>query len=96
MNTVPLMGSSLMVDSSLFQTIVKNKSKVILALDEDVEKKACTIGKKFLQYGVETYKIEVSPYGDVGNMPKGEFLLRYENADRVNESYLLRNRMRSL
>tara|TARA_B100000131_G_scaffold148855_1_gene144556 strand:+ start:237 stop:1175 length:939 start_codon:yes stop_codon:yes gene_type:complete len=90
-NAVPLLGSTLREDSALFQEIVKNDTAIYLALDPDAEKKAMDLVKKFLKYDIEIYKIDVAPYGDVGEMSKEEFSRRKQSAAFINSSnYLLR------
>ena len=96
MNTVPILGSSLREDSQLFQEIVKNDTPVYLALDPDAEKKAMRLIKKLLQYDVEVYKINISPYADVGEMSKDIFEQRKKDAVRMDTSNYLLRRINSI
>ena len=96
MNTVPILGSSLREDSQLFQEIVKNDTPVYLALDPDAEKKAMRLIKKLLQYDVEVYKINISPYADVGEMSKDIFEHRKKDAVRMDTSNYLLRRINSI
>lgn len=90
-NSVPLLGSTLREESALFQEIVQNDTPVYIALDPDAEKKAMQIIEKLLKYDIEVYKIEVDPYGDVGEMTKEEFAKKKQSAAFINSSnYLLR------
>jgi len=89
-NSVPILGSVLRENSKLFQEIVKHDTPVYVALDPDAEKKALRLIKQLLEYGIELYKIDISPYGDVGEMFREEFNRRKEKAMLMdNDSYLL-------
>ena len=89
-NSVPILGSILRENSKLFQEIVKHDTPVYVALDPDAEKKALRLIKQLLEYGIELYKIDISPYGDVGEMFREEFNRRKEKAMLMdNDSYLL-------
>jgi DNA primase len=89
-NAIPLLGSTLRESSTLFQTIVKSGNRVFMALDEDASKKARSISRLLLKYGVEVYEIDTSGVEDVGEMTKDEFKSRKENASFVEkDNYLL-------
>ena len=89
-NSVPILGSVLRENSKLFQEIVKHDTPVYIALDPDAEKKALRLIKQLLEYGIELYKIDIAPYGDVGEMFRDEFRRRKENAMLMdNNSYLM-------
>lgn len=85
MNAVPILGSSLREDSKLFQEIVKWDTTVYVALDPDAEKKTIALIKNLMLYGVEVYKIDVTGYKDIGEMPKEEFKKRKENSSKFTE-----------
>ena len=79
-----------MQSSQLFQKIVRNDTPVYIALDPDASKKEDSLIKKFLNYGVEVYKIDISPYNDVGEMTRDEFMIRKSQAIHVEEDiYML-------
>ena len=89
-NSVPILGSVLRENSKLFQEIVKHDTPVYIALDPDAEKKALRLIKQLLEYGIELYKIDIAPYGDVGEMFRDEFRRRKESAMLMdNNSYLM-------
>ena len=89
-NAIPLLGSTLRENSALFQAIVKNGNRVFLALDEDASKKTRSIASLLLKYGVEVYEIDTSGVEDVGEMSKGDFQRRKNNASIVEkDNYLL-------
>jgi len=92
-NSIPLLGSTLREESVLFQKIVGYDSTVYLALDPDANKKENEILKKLINYGVETYKIYVDPYKDVGDMPHEEFLKRKEQASLITYDTLLQKEL---
>ena len=89
-NSVPLLGSTLTERSKLFHEIVKNDTPIYLALDPDAKRKTDKITKLLLKYDVQTYNVNVSPYGDVGEMSKEEFLTRKHSAEVLTlDDYLL-------
>ena len=86
-NAVPLLGSQLNEKSILFQKIIKHNPRVYIALDPDAEKKSAKLIKKMLSYGIDLYKIEITPYTDVGEMPRSEFLVRKGAAKPMSSSF---------
>ena len=89
-NAVPLLGSTLRENSFLFQKLVKKKTKIYLALDEDAAKKSRAIAVLLKRYGLDVYKIDTSGFEDVGEMSKKEFEVRKMNASFVcGDDYLL-------
>ena len=64
-----MLGSSLRSDHALFQTIVKNQTPVILALDSDMIDKTYSIAKDLTSYGVQVKILNLGHYHDVGSMP---------------------------
>ena len=89
-NAVPLLGSTLREGSALFEALVKNNARVLLALDADAERKSRSIARLLSYYGVETYAIDTTGFEDVGAMSKEEFNNRKNNATIVEkDNYLL-------
>ena len=89
-NSVPLLGSTLNENSSLFHKIVKNDTPVYLALDSDAEKKQDSLIRLFLKYDIEVHKVDIDPFNDVGEMSKEEFLSRKQSAVFLSsDNYLL-------
>ena len=89
-NAIPILGSTLRKNSRLFQMIADKGVAVYLALDPDAEKKSLHIAKSLLEYGVEVFRIDVSPYKDVGEMTKEQFQYRKRKAEMVsNDTFLL-------
>ena len=89
-NSIPILGSTLRKDSKLFQKIADKGVSVYLALDPDAEKKSLHIARSLLEYGIEVYKVDVSPYKDVGEMTKEQFQYRKKKAEIVsNDTFLL-------
>lgn len=90
-NSVPLLGSTLRENHTLFKEIVKNDSPVYIALDPDASKKELLIISLLLKYDIEVYKIDVAPYGDVGEMSKAVFKERKREATFINPAdYMFR------
>ena len=79
-NAVPILGSTLRADSRLFKQIVQHDTPVYVAMDADAEKKAMNLIKKLLTFDIELYKVDISPYSDVGEMSRGEYLERKKAA----------------
>jgi len=92
-NSVPLLGSTLTETSPLFQKIVGNDTAVYLALDSDASKKANKIIKLFLKYDIELFRIDCSPYNDVGEMPKHVFKDKKQTAVFLNSNNYLLNKV---
>lgn len=72
-NAIPLLGSSLMENSYIFQTIVKNKDTVYVALDKDARNRQIQIMDLFLAYGLTVFDVRVAPFKDVGEMTQATF-----------------------
>jgi hypothetical protein len=88
-NAIPILGSSLHENSKLFKEIVRHDTPIYIALDADAEKKCMKLIKKLLTFGVELYKIDISPYSDVGEMSKQEYAERMAAAKLMDsQSYL--------
>ena len=95
-NAVPLLGSLLSKNSKLFVTILEHKTVVYLALDADAISKKCDMAKDFIAHNIECYDVDVAPFHDVGEMTKEDFRVRFENAVRFDENYMLNLRMKNL
>ena len=91
-NSIPILGSTLKENSKLFQKIVKNNSTVYLAFDQDAKKKELSLSKKFLEYGIQVYKVDVAPFNDVGEMTQQQFVEHKKEASIVDMTdYLYQN-----
>ena len=96
-NAIPILGSTLRVDSKLFQAIALNDTPVYLALDADAEKKARRIVSSMLEYDIELYKIDVQGCEDVGSMSKEVFINRLNNAAPIEyDTYFLMDQIRRI
>lgn len=73
-NAVPLLGSSLSLDSRLFKRIIENQTPVYLCLDQDAKEKQFTIAEKLIKYGIEVKIVDIGNAKDVGSMDSVEFL----------------------
>jgi DNA primase len=92
-NAVPLLGSTLREETKLFQKIVNYETPVYMALDPDATKKENEIIRKLINYGVETYKIDILPYKDAGEMSKKEFQKRKQDAKLMTYETLLQQEL---
>jgi DNA primase len=89
-NAVPILGSTLRTDSDLLRKIVRNDTPCYIALDPDAASKERRIIQTLLRYDVELYKIDVTGYDDVGEMPKSIFQGRKKTAKFIDrDNYLL-------
>tara|TARA_E500000331_G_C17257527_1_gene713750 strand:- start:2159 stop:2965 length:807 start_codon:yes stop_codon:yes gene_type:complete len=89
-NAIPLLGSTLRENSHIFQKIVDNCDKVYIALDQDAKQKEFKIGKLFMKYGVDIYRVDTSGFGDVGEMDKKTFQARKKTAEVLSlDDYLV-------
>ena len=95
-NSVPLLGSTITENSTLFKEIVRNDSPVYLALDSDAKSKSNKLVSLFLKYDIEIYNIDVMPYDDVGEMSKEEFRIRKKSADFMTADNHLVNRINNI
>jgi DNA primase len=88
-NAIPLLGSTLSEDSLLFKRIMQYRPNVILALDSDAIVKSKKIYDKLSSLGINVFRMSISGYNDVGEMPKEVVRRRIEGVMGDNElSYL--------
>jgi DNA primase len=95
-NATCLLGSSLTEGMKLFQEIVKNKTDVILALDDDAYDKAIKIAKNLSEYDINVKILNTSIAEDVGDMTTSQFKQIYQEAKEISETDMLLNKIRSL
>lgn len=95
-NAIPLLGSTFREDSYTLKQLVVNNAKVYLALDPDAKDKEDKIKKILLAYGLEVYKINVSPFKDIGEMSKEIFLERKLCAKRVTNDSIIEEMLMSM
>ena len=88
-NSIPLLGSTLNQKSNLFKKIVYYEPDVYIALDPDAEKKASQLIENLIQYDLNLYKIDVSGFGDVGEMTKEQFEEAKKEAQHISDDWVL-------
>ena len=96
---IPLNGSTLRIESKLFQNLVRHDPKVYLALDDNTEmdrKKTSAIAGHLMRYGVETYLINLHGYEDIAEMPRDVLEIRKQRATVMSTDNYLLQRVRSL
>lgn len=96
---IPLLGSTLRIESKLFQSLVRNATRVFLALDDNTVsdlRKASAIAESLMAYGIETCPISTYGYHDVAEMPRGILLERKMQAGVADRDEFLYRRIRSL
>ena len=84
-NAIPLLGSTLKERSLLFQKICEKRPKVFLALDEDAKEKEQLIAKSLIEQGVDVSLIPISPFSDIGEMPRSIIEQRKQKAELVSQ-----------
>jgi hypothetical protein len=73
-NVVPLLGSDLNEQSSLFNSILVHGTPIAIALDGDMwETKTLKAAKKLADYDIDVVLIDTRFYGDPGSMTKEQF-----------------------
>lgn len=92
-NVVPILGSSLSLESKLFFEIVKNNTICYIGLDPDVFLKELKIIESLLLYGIKIFKIQVKPFKDIGEMSKEEFQKRKNESIEINQEKFLLYKM---
>ena len=95
-NSIPLLGSTLREDSSIFKTIVSKCEKIFIALDPDAKQKEQQIMSLLTSYGIDVFKIKINPHKDVGEMPREEFIKRKKEAILIDSKNDLEYFIRSL
>tara|TARA_B000000557_G_scaffold256655_1_gene249073 strand:+ start:266 stop:1228 length:963 start_codon:yes stop_codon:yes gene_type:complete len=95
-NATCLLGSALNEDMLLFQQIVKNKTKINLALDSDVYHKTIKIAKLLSQYDVEVDILDTRGSEDVGDMSFEKFNEVLNNKKTYKEEDSLLSKIRAL
>ena len=95
-NATCLLGSSLTENMKLFHEIVKNKTEVILALDDDAYDKAIKIAKNLSVYDINVKILNTSIAEDVGDMSTTQFKEVYNEAKEISETDMLLSKIRSL
>jgi len=93
---IPLLGSTLRIESKLFQNLVRHNPRVYLALDKDADYKASRIAQNLMKYGVETYLVNTNGYEDIAEMPRDVLEIRKQRATVMNTDNYLFQRIRSL
>ena len=93
---IPILGSTVRVDSRLFQKIVRYHPRTYVALDSDAKDKAFVIADNLMNYDIEVYSLDTSGYEDIADMPKDVLLERKRIAVRMNSNNFLLGRIRSL
>ena len=95
-NSVPLLGSTMTENSLLLRKLIESDSTVYLALDPDVYEKELKIMKLLLDFEVEVFKVDLSGFNDLGEMPKNEFSLRKKKAVPILQQDLFELTARNL
>ena len=95
-NATCLLGSSLTEDMRLFQEIVKNKTVINLALDEDAYYKAINIATLLSDYDITVNILDTRGNEDVGDMTREYFSSILEKAKQFKKEDVLLNKIKQL
>lgn len=96
-NAIPILGSTLRENSTVFKHIIKHDPAIYIGLDPDAEKKAEKLIKDLLHYDAEVYKINIPNGFDIGDMSHEQFLDIKKNAKLIkNTDYFLLNKIMSI
>ena len=83
-NSTCLLGSALNENSILFYKIVKNRTPIVLLLDNDAKQKAMKIAKLLSSYSIDV-RLNFPNDGDIGDCTKAQ--VEHLIAESVNYSY---------
>lgn len=80
-NATCLLGKTLETNYRLFQEIIRHETPVLLALDNDAQKRQLKIAKMFAEYDIPVRLFEVPKnLKDVGEMTKQQFIAQAKGA----------------
>lgn len=92
-NSAPMLGSDLDERHELFNQILVNDTPVLLAMDGDMwHTKTPKVYKKLSEYDVDVKVVDVRPWGDPGNMSRGEMEQAVSDAKKLTweENFMTR------
>ena len=89
-NSTCLLGSKLSRKSRLFGKIIKNKTPVLIALDQDMRLESHKIARSLSSFGCCVRMFKNTSHGDVGDMTKEEF----KRMSRASEVWTPEDRLR--
>ena len=95
-NSTCLLGSTLTEDMILFQSIIKNRTPVNLALDSDAYSKSLKIAKLLYSYDIDVNIVDTRGKEDVGDMDREYFLEKLNNSKRYSYNDNLLSKIRML
>lgn len=94
-NVVPLLGSSLNEQSTLFNSIIAHGTPIDLALDADMlETRALSIAEKLIEYDIDVRIVDVRPFADPGKMTKEQFAQKREESKEFSWTDTFSTRLR--
>ena len=92
-NSIPLLGSTLSSNSMLFEKIVSESSKVVIAFDREKKaiERANNISRTLNEHGIFVRQVDLrrTKYGDMGEMTK-EVAERFINDAKPFDSIMSR------
>ena len=85
-NSIPVLGSSLSENSSLFRKLASSGTSIYFAFDPDASTKQASLIQKFLEFDIDCHEIDIRPYKDAGEMTKKQFSERKASARQITQS----------
>lgn len=98
-NATAVLGSELSGNYKLFQKILKHKTPVLLAFDNEpkAQKKQMRIANTLNEFDISVRILEMPTEGlDVGELTSNEFNVLRKNANIYSEEYSLRRKIKSI
>lgn len=97
-NSTCLLGSSLNKNMKLFQEIVKNNTKVYLALDDDAYDKMVKIARNLSEFDIDVniLNTKIENNKDIGDISREQFNKLYNESKKYHENDSLLSKIRNI
>lgn len=92
-NAIPILGSYIAASSKLFQKIVKNKTPITMALDQDAIQKSSRVMNNLCSYGIDVKFVRFPDNRDVADIGEEEFQKLLKNATKWDYNESLRTKI---
>lgn len=94
-NSIPVLGSTLSKKSRLFTQLTSHRSTVIVAFDDDAEKKSHEVCQKLHRAGCATYQVKVTG-GDLGSRTKEDVREVLRTASKWSQEDLITHKIANI
>lgn len=95
-NATCLLGSHFTEEYKLCQEIIRNKTPVLLAMDEDAKEKEHEYAKMLSSYGITVRILPMGSYSDVGEMSRDDFVNLRKHAKEWKDTDRLQQLIKSI